>query len=192
MQKELKYIINQFREDESSLNKIIVSVFVRANSIQVKKNALVKSLLISEKSVLHKTISEINMPFTFDDVIEAFELSIPNGEKVINGAVYTPSYIKGFIVEHSLKKIEKPLQKILAADISCGCGAFLFTFANKIKAETGKSFSQIFKDNLFGLDISNSSIERTKILLSLLAISNREDKPEFEFHLHTGNALSFD
>ena len=83
MQKELKYIINQFREDESSLNKIIVSVFVRANSIQVKKNALVKSLLISEKSVLHKTISEINMPFTFDDVIEAFELSIPNGEKLM-------------------------------------------------------------------------------------------------------------
>ena len=159
MQKELKYIINQFREDESSLNKIIVSVFVRANSLQVKNNALIKSLFISKKSVLLKTIIALNMPFTFDDVIEAFELAIPNGEKVINGAVYTPNYIKGFIVEHSLKKIEKPLQKILAADISCGCGAFLFTFASKIKAETGKSFFQIFKDNIFGLDISKSSIE---------------------------------
>ena len=192
MQKELKYIINQFREDESSLNKIIVSVFVRANSLQVKNNDLIKSLLISKKSVLFKTIIALNMPFTFDDVIEAFELAIPNGEKVINGAVYTPNYIKGFIVEQSLKKIEKPLQKILAADISCGCGAFLFTFANKIKVETGKSFSQIFKDNIFGLDISNSSIERAKILLSLLALSKGEDKAEFEFNLHTGNALSFD
>lgn len=192
MQKELKYIINQFKEDESSLNKIIVSVFVTANSIQVKNNTLIKSLLVSGKSSLHKTISEINVPLTFDDVIEAFELAIPNGEKVINGAVYTPNYIKGFIIEHSLKKIEKPLQKVLAADISCGCGAFLFTFANKIKANTTKSFSQIFKDNIFGLDISNSSIERAKILLSLLAISTGEDKAEFEFNLHTGNALSFD
>ena len=191
MQKELKYIITQFKEDESSLNKIIVSVFIRANSIQVKNNALIKSLLISEKSVLYKTIEALSLPFTFDDVIEAFELAIPNGEKVINGAVYTPNYIKGFIVEHSIKKIEKPLQNILAADISCGCGAFLFTFANKVKAETGKSFSQIFKDNIFGLDISKSSITRAKILLSLLAISKGEDKAEFEFHLHTGNALSF-
>ena len=33
MQKEFKHIINQFKEDESSLNKIIVSVFINSNSI---------------------------------------------------------------------------------------------------------------------------------------------------------------
>lgn len=192
MQKELKSIINQFKEDELSLNKIIVSIFFRANSIQVRNNSLIKSLLIPEKSILHEVIAELNFSFTFDDVIEAFELAIPVGEKVINGAVYTPNYIKEFIIDQSLKKIRKPLQTILSADISCGCGAFLFTLANKIKANTRKSFLQIFKENIFGIDISKSSIKRTQILLSLLAVSNGEDETVFEFNLYAANSLSFD
>lgn len=192
MQKEFKYIINQFNEDESLLNKIIVSVFVKANSINVKNNALIKSLLISENSPLHKYLVYSTFKFGFDDLIEAFELAIPTGEKVINGAVYTPNYIKNFIVEHSLKKIQKEHQAVLAADIACGCGAFLFTIANKLKAETNKTFYQIFKDNIFGLDISESSIKRTKILLSVLALASGEDRKEFVFNLHCANSLSFD
>lgn len=192
MQKALKQIINQFKEDDTSLNKIIVSVFVNVNSIQVSNNILIQSLLIEEQSPLYSVIAGINIPFTFDDVIEAFELAIPTGEKVINGAVYTPNYIKSFIVEHSLQKIQKSLYNLLAADISCGCGAFLFTLTNKIKAETNKTFSQIYQDNIFGVDISSSSIKRTEILLSLLAISNGEDVTAFQFNLHTANALSFD
>lgn len=192
MQKELKYLINGFKEDESSLNKIIVSLFIKANGINVKNNVLIKSLIISRKSPLSKQICQLNFSFNFDDVIEAFELAIPNGEKTINGAVYTPNYIKNFIVDHSLKKIQKPHKSIISGDISCGCGAFLFTIANKLKEETGKSFIEIFKDNIFGLDISNSSIIRTKILLSLLAISKGEDLKEFEFNLYSANALSFD
>jgi adenine-specific DNA-methyltransferase len=192
MQKEFKNSINQFKEDESSLNKIIVSVFIKSNSIKVKNNALIKSLLISEESPLYKYIVHSTFKLGFDDLIEAFELAIPTGEKVMNGAVYTPSYIKNFIVEHSLKKIQKEQQSVLAADIACGCGAFLFTIANKLKAETDKTFYQIFKDNIFGLDISKSSIKRTEILLSILALANGEDKKEFKFNLHCANALSFD
>ena len=192
MQKELKHIVNQFKEDETSLNKIIVSVFVRANSIRIKNNTLLKSLIISEKSNLNQSIEVVTGSFGFDDLIEAFELAIPAGEKVINGAVYTPNYIKRFIVEQSLKKMHKPLETVLAADISCGCGAFLFTLANKIKANTGTSFYNIFKQNIFGVDICESSIKRSEILLSLLAISHGEDKAVFKFNLYTDNALSFD
>lgn len=192
MQKEFKQIINQFKEVESSLNKIIVSVFIKSNSIKVKNNALIKSLLISENSPLHKYLVYSTFKFGFDDLIEAFELAIPTGEKVINGAVYTPNYIKNFIVEHSLNKIQKEHQSVLAADIACGCGAFLFTIANKLKAETDKTFYQIFKYNIFGLDISESSIKRTEILLSILALANGEDRKEFVFNLHCANSLSFD
>jgi adenine-specific DNA-methyltransferase len=192
MQKEFKHIINQFKEDESALNKIIVSVFIKSNSIKVRNNALIKSMLISEDSPLHKYLVYSTFKFGFDDLIEAFELAIPTGEKVINGAVYTPNYIKNFIVEHSLKKIQKELESVLAADIACGCGAFLYTIASKLKSETSKSFYQIFKDNIFGLDISESSIKRTEILLSILALANGEDRKEFAFNLHCANSLSFD
>jgi len=192
MQKEFKNIINQFREDESSLNKIIVSVFLKSSGIKVKNNTLIKSQMISEDSALNKYLVYSTFKFNFDDLIEAFELAIPTREKVINGAVYTPNYIKSFIVENSLKKIDKPHENVLAADISCGCGAFLFTISNKLKSETGKTFYQIFKENIFGLDISPSSIKRTEILLSILALANGEDRKEFEFNLHCANALSFD
>jgi adenine-specific DNA-methyltransferase len=192
MHKEFKNIINQYSEDEPSLNRIIVSVFINSNSIHVQHNELIKSLLIDSSSNLYNHVVFSMEKFTFDDLIEAFEQAIPNGEKVINGAVYTPNYIKNFIVEHSLNKVEKNKESILAADISCGCGAFLFTVANKLKAETTKSFEQIFKDNIFGLDISPSSIKRAEILLTLLALSKGEDRVTFDFNLHCANALSFD
>ena len=192
MQKEFKNIINQFREDESLLNRIIVSVFLKSNGIKFKNNALIKSLMISEDSALSKYLVYSTSKFSFDTLIEAFELAIPTTEKVINGAVYTPNFIKTFIIENSFAKIEKPHQNVLAADIACGCGAFLFTIANKLKSETGKTFYQIFRENIYGLDISKSSITRTEILLSILALSNGEDRKEFEFNLHCANALSFD
>lgn len=192
MHKEFKNIINQYSEDEISLNRIIVSVFINSNSIHVINNELTKSLLIDKSSPLFKYVVFSTEKFTFDDVIEAFEQAIPSGEKVINGAVYTPNYIKNFIVEHSLKKVQKTKEDVLISDISCGCGAFLFTVAKKLKAETTKSFYQIFKDNIFGLDISESSIKRAEILLSLLALSKGEDNRAFEFNLHCANALAFD
>lgn len=192
MQKDLKNIINKFSEEETLLNKIIVSSFVRVNSIDVKNNSLIKSLIIEENSEIYSYISKLKAPFSLDDVIEAFELAIPTKEKAINGAVYTPRYIKKFIIDNSLTKITKPIGDILAADISCGCGAFLFTLADVIKNETLKSFSEIFDENIYGLDISESSIQRTKILLSLFAISKGEDVETFNFNLFVANSLSFD
>jgi len=192
MRKEFKHIINQYIEDENNLNKIIVSVFVNSNSLQVRKNKLIKSLLLNKNSLPYKHIVSSISKFTFEDLIEAFELAVPSCEKVINGAIYTPNYIKHFIVEHSLRKVKKPHESILTSDISCGCGAFLFTIANKLKDETRKTFYQIFKENLFGLDISKSSIKRAEILLTLLALANGEDRKKFEFNLHCANALSFD
>jgi adenine-specific DNA-methyltransferase len=192
MQKELKQIINIYKEDDNAINQIIVSVYVQNNSFTVKNNKLITSLLIGERSSLHKVILDLKGNFTIDNVIEAFELAIPSADKVVNGAVYTPAYIKNFIVDSSITKLSRPLNKLLCADISCGCGAFLYTFASKLRVTSGKSFEKIYRDNVFGLDINSCSINRTKILLSLLALSFGEDLEEFKFNLHTGNALDFD
>lgn len=192
MHQKIKNIINNYKDEETTLNKIIVSIFIKANNIKVKKNDLIKSLLISKKSNLSQIIDQIDFVFNFDDLIEGFELAIPSSEKTTNGAVYTPTYIKDFIVDNSFNKINKPYHDLITGDVSCGCGAFLFTIVNKLKLETNKSFYNIFRDNIFGLDISKSSIERTKILLTLLAIYYSEDVEEFDFNLYTSNALSFD
>lgn len=185
MQNKLRYIITKFKEDEDLLNKLVVSAFIKTNSIVVEKNILIKSFLI-ENALIEGFPS-----FTFDDIIEAFELAIPEEEKVINGAVYTPTFIKEFIVKYSLSQLQKPFYQILASDISCGCGGFLFTLSQKIHSNTKKSYKEIFKENIYGLDISASSINRAEILLSLLALSEGEDESNFEFNLFVANALSF-
>ncbi|MTI37980.1 SAM-dependent DNA methyltransferase [Fulvivirga lutimaris] len=190
MQKEIKYILNQFKEDEYKLNKFVVSLYLKSNSIQVKNNTLVKSLMLSDIELKQEIDNQLQ--FGLVEVIQAFELAIPSKEQTTNGAVYTPKYIKEFIVKRTFEKVKKRPESILAGDISCGCGAFLFTLAHKIHSETKKSYREIFKDNLFGLDISQSSIDRTKILLSLLAITEGEDIEEFSFNLYTANALDFD
>jgi adenine-specific DNA-methyltransferase len=189
---ELKHIINRFKEDEASLNAILVTIFVRSSAIPVVHNKLINSLLITPRSALFTVIAKSALSLNFDELIESFELAIPISDKIINGAVYTPNSIKSFIVEQTINKTTKPLEHILVSDIACGCGAFLFTLAQTLRLKTNKSFAKIFQDNLFGLDISEISVLRTKILLSLLALSAGEDLPDFVFHIHTGNALDFD
>ena len=83
------------------------------------------------------------------------------------------------------------LKKKRFADISCGCGGFFLTIARILHDRCGKSYSDIYRENIFGIDVQGYSIKRTKILLSLLALLNGEDC-DLQFNLYTANTLSFD
>ena len=191
MNKTFEKIINKYIENEHLVNRMIVTVFVEANGFKVSKNELIKNLLIPHSDRHYLEISSLFDTFSFEQLIEAFEVAIPSGDKQTNGAVYTPKIIKDFITSRSLKALSEPFDQILCADISCGCGAFLYSLAVAIHEATGNLIENIIKNQLFGLDISHSSILRAKILLSLLALSKGEDKKELEFNLYTANALDF-
>src|SRR5690606_21971910 len=62
----------------------------------------------------------------------------------------------------------------------------------ELKKRTGRSYFEIFKHNIFGLDIQEYSINRTKLLLSLLALQSGEDEEVYEFNLFQGDSLDFD
>lgn len=192
MNKKLKYILDTYKNDSFKFDEILISAFLISNNIKEVTNTLIKSYIISEKNEIYDIINTFDFVLSFDDLIEAFELGVSDKEKVINGAVYTPNRIKDFIVNQTIEKINKQPQSLLIGDIACGCGAFLFTIAMKIKELTNKPFKDIFKDNIFGLDISSESVLRTKVLLSLLAIHSNEDEVEYDFNLYCNNALSFD
>ncbi|MEP1152661.1 MAG: N-6 DNA methylase [Balneola sp.] len=197
MNKDLANYIESISDQVVLANKIVVGLYVETASLMVQNNELIKSYLLlnskEQKKYQHaKSLIGKNKKLSFSDLIHLFEKSVPSKDKVINGVVYTPEHIKEFIVEVSIKEISKNVGNALGADISCGCGGFLITLAKKIKETTRKSYQEIFKVNLFGLDITEYSIERTKILLSLLAISEGEDNAEFEFNLFLGDALDFD
>ncbi|MCD4694894.1 MAG: N-6 DNA methylase [Bacteroidales bacterium] len=197
IRKEIATYLKGFSDNLILVNKLIVEAFLRFNGIQVKNNKLILSCLDGndENQIEHfiSLIKSKNGKFDFEDLTQLFEITIPSQDVITNGAVYTPNYIKNYIVTESFKVLsQSDFNEITVADIACGTGAFLFTAAEKIQKKTSNNFFEIFQKNIFGLDISDYTIERAKILLSLLAISNGEDKEEFQFNLRVGNALNFD
>lgn len=192
-----KYLKDQNFTDTQIVDRLIVSAFLEINHIRVYENIFIRNFIIAnedkEADYLRKFIQIINIEefiFDFETLIELFEFVISPDDKIVTGAIYTPKDIRAFIINEVFRKIDID-EVVKIADIACGCGSFLFDLAVHIHNVTGHDFAHIYRDNLFGLDIQEYSISRTKILLSLLAISHGEDIPEYEFNMFVGDALSF-
>lgn len=194
-----RFLKTHYSKQPTDVDRLLVSAFLSAYKIQVTNNELLKSYQIKESEFAEFTglvqfqtaLSNYQIKLDIENLIELFEFVISPEDRVVTGAVYTPRRIREYIVKHCLENLQQSSQ-ITVADISCGCGGFLYTAAKSIKKKTGRSYAKIFKEQIFGLDIQEYSVSRTKLLLSLLAISEQEDIKQFDFNLFTGNALSFD
>ena len=164
MDKKINKILKNYADNEILLDKLVVTAFIRHHHLDVQGGYLAQ-FMTNENSELNHDIALLANGCSLEDIISVFELAIPQAEKTSNGAVYTPKYIRDYIVSHVCKSIEKPLTDCLCADIACGCGAFLYTLADYIHTETGQPYSEIYH-HLYGVDISEISIQRAKILLS--------------------------
>lgn len=183
----------------TDVDRLIISAFLVANNLVVKKNEFLKKFVIDEcnskefvrllelLSVIEKEIGK----FGTEELIELFEFVVSPADRIVNGAIYTPLNIREYIIKQTFASKKNSIETIKVADISCGCGGFIFNAAKEIKQTTNKPYSEIFKNQIFGLDIQPYSITRTKLLFSLLAVSEGEDKKEFQFNLHVGDALDF-
>lgn len=194
----LKYL-KKYSFDTKDINRLLVSTFLTINKIERVDNEFINSYIIKsdvELEQLNEFTKLLNeQSFNIEELIEFFEFVISPADKEVNGAVFTPGYIRDFIVRQSVGKYLNSGGDLFTAkfgDIACGCGGFFKTIVDIIKLQTDKSYFDIFRDNIFGVDIQNYSIERTKILLILHAIKNGEDRPTFEFNLYQGNSLNFD
>ena len=181
------------------INQLLVSSFLYQNDIKVEKNLFLKQYLISKNSEKYQKVFNFlshfqNIEsFPFELLVELFEFVISPSDKLINGAIYTPKNIREYITKQSFNELKnKQVEQIKIADISCGCGGFLINASLELKERTNKSFKKIFQENIFGIDIQEYSVERTKILLSLLAITHGEDEKEFQFNLYQGDSLEFE
>ncbi len=194
--------LKNYSFDPKLIDRLVVSSFVIINRLNVQNNSLIRNLIIDKNSKEKIKLNEFvqlfktyGQSFTLEELIELFEFVISPADKEVNGAVYTPKYIREYIVKETLNKFSEGTKSISNAkfgDIACGCGGFFITIVDAIKQNANKSYFEIFKDNIYGLDIQTYSIERTKILLSLLAITNGEDYSNNTFNLYRGNALDFD
>lgn len=182
MNKELQNIINQYAEQDLCLESMVVSSFVINNSLTVQTGLLAEYYL--------EDIPIIGIE-SIEDVINVFELAIPKAERTKNGAVYTPKYIRDYIVGRVVATGNRELQRCLVIDIACGCGAFLYTLANYLYINCGLSYREALQ-HLYGVDVSALSVNRCKILLSLAALQNGEILNDDDFKIFQGNSLSFD
>ncbi|AOO64208.1 HsdM family class I SAM-dependent methyltransferase [Sulfurospirillum halorespirans] len=184
----------------NTVNKLIVSAFLIHKQIDKIKNIKIKNLMFKDTDkdyILFKEFEAIleqeKQNLCFEELLELFEFVISPSDKLINGAIYTPKNIREYITIQAFNELShKTIDIIKVADIACGCGGFLIEASLEIKQRTNKSFKKIFQENIFGLDIQKYSIERTEILLLLLAITQCEDEKEFHFNLYTANSLEFE
>lgn len=199
-QQVFKYLSRSCSSNPQEIDRLFVSAFFIANNLNVKKNLFLKTYFINESKdkefvrlleFLTVIESEIGK-FGIEELIELFEFVVSPADRIVNGAVYTPSNIREYITQQAISTKLDMVAKLKVADISCGCGSFLFNAAKDIKRLTKKPYFDIFKNQIFGLDIQSYSITRTKILLSILALSEGEDREEFQFNLFVGDALDFE
>lgn len=201
MTPRISLFLKKYSTDINVIDKLFVSAYLKVNGYNVRNNNLLKSYIISnvnsfDLDTLNTFISIIQKEqsfFTLENLIELFEFVISPAEKEVNGAVYTPSYIRDYIVEYVIDNIpEQEITLMKYADISCGCGGFFFTLIKTIKARCDVTVASIISDCIYGVDIAPYSIQRTKLLLSLIALSYGEDQDEYDFNLFVDNSLNFD
>ena len=199
----MKQQVLKFLKEYSTLplevDRLIVSTYITVNNLRINNNIYLKQYQILENnsveySNLNKFVSIVNqeiLNFGLEDLIELFEFVISPSDRIVNGAIYTPSEIRSYIISQSFRKIGNQLINAKIADISCGCSGFLYSAAKEIKRRTGNRYQIIFQNQIFGLDIQEYSVTRSKLLLSLLALSEGEDIEQFHFNIHQGDTLIF-
>ena len=193
------YLKRKGMTDIRMVNRLFVSAFMRHHNLVSQKNALLMEHYIGDEDedalALADFIEQLDKcecDYNLEELTKLFEFVISPSDRKITGAIYTPEYIRDKIVtEVTDGMLPNEIATKRFADIACGCGGFFLTIAQLIHNRCDKSFFDIFNENIFGIDIQDYSIERTKLLLSLLALMNNEDD-NFDFHLYQANTLSFD
>ena len=190
------FLKRNLTQDPLLINRIFVTLYITYNNVSTY-NSFVSRYIINngdeDYNVLRQVLDFLEKQsvskLDLEDMIKLFEFVISPSDRIVTGAIYTPSKIRKRILENCLSK-QQNLSSIRVADIACGCGGFLMDVAKYIHKKTGKSYLLIYQENIFGIDIQSYSIERCKILLNLLAISEVECS-EFEFNLLNADTLDF-
>ena len=172
--KKLVARLSRLTESVEVLERAVAYAFINKNDYNINNSAFLNGYFygldysISQKA--EKIIDEIDNPLSIYDLVEIFELLLPNDIKKENGMVYTPTEIKDYIIDKVLSTDKIPT----VCDPACGCGSFLLSAAEFIKKVHGITYNEIFDKYIFGVDIVEHNVEKCKVLFNLLSIANNE------------------
>lgn len=181
----LQKIVKRFEIED--IEKHIVYYFLISNSISFKGSEYISSYMdgFSVNSELLELVETLEYN-TIEEVAAAMELLIPEDDKKLNGAFFTPSYIADYILDEI-----QPKEDARIIDPSCGSGAFLLAIVRYMHSKYQKTIQRCIKENVYGSDILKYNIKRCKILLSLVALMNGEYISESDMNLWCCDSLKF-
>ncbi len=209
LQQNIYRFIKKYSSEVPVINRLFVSAYFWMHKAEIwytlehfsKKNLFFLPYIIHESNEdEYKVLLEFvtlwrkeKEKMTLEDLIQLFEYVVSPSDRIVNGAIYTPNDIRNYIVLGSLEKYKKNINASMkTVDISCGCWWFLVTMAQALKKKLNGTYEDIFKKNIYGLDIQPYSVERTKILLSLLMVESWESVDNDIFNIFCGDSLTFD
>ena len=182
-----KSIINELIEahDIKSIEQHFIYSFIKNKNLDFRKSPILFQLLndfkLNPEIFLQISVLEITELKSLEKYLE---LLIPKEDRKLNGAFFTPTYIVDFIINELKPDID---DKCL--DPSCGCGAFLIGLVEYYKKNSDKNIKEIIKKNIYGSDILNYNVERSKIILSLFGLLNGEIIEESDFNIFNEDSL---
>jgi len=182
-----KGIVNKLIQtyDLTSLEMHLIYSYLVNNKLSFDKNPILTNYFqnFKQNTQLFFDTSTLNIS-SIKELENYLELIIPVGDRKFNGAFFTPDYIIDFIINEI-----QPEENATNLDPSCGCGAFLVGLTDYYKRKFIKPVSKIVKENIFGSDILEYNIRRTKLILTIYALQNSEHLNETDFNLFYQDSL---
>ena len=174
--------VNQFTDKYgiSAVEQAVVQRFVEKNDIsfQPSQKFIGNDVFNGEKFL------EIE---NFESLANFLEILIPENDRKLNGAFFTPRYVVDFIINEIQPKVDET-----TLDPSCGCGVFMIGLIDYYRKTSRKTIREIVKENIFGSDILEYNIRRAKLLLTIYALQNGEILQEDDFNLWHQDSLQTD
>lgn len=192
MKNELLKYLQSYPSDPFQVDRLVVSAFLYSFKLENTDNEFICPYIITRDDAEYTDLRKFLEVYQFteiEELIQVFEFVVSPEEKIVTGAVYTPKNIREYIVKQCFGQLEN-FTNIKICDPACGCGGFLYTVSKTIHDLTDRPYEAIFTENVFGLDIQQYAVNRSKLLLTLMALLEGENA-NFKFNLHRGNALSF-
>jgi len=178
-------LLSKFTIDE--IESSLVKLFMEENQLSTKNdflNGIIEGTNDKIKNEIKNYFDVKDIDIILKTLERVFELLIEEKDRKINGAFYTPKFIVNYIVGKTINR------DTTVCDCACGSGAFLIEATKKLHKITKKPMIDIIEKNIFGVDIIERSVKRAKILLTLLALQNGEDKKDIDFNLKVADSLS--
>lgn len=183
----MKVLINKIiqKYDVQKIERHLIFDFIKKQKIDYSKCNILNKYFNKFKinDILISSINSLNISNLYD-LENYLEVLIPSSDRKLNGAFFTPHFITDFIVNTIA-----PTDISENLDPSCGCGAFLLSLVKYFKSKYNFKIKDIINHNIYGVDILEYNINRTKIILTIFALMYDEVLEEEDFNLIVNDSL---